>query len=160
MLRKSFWADRLPEVARGLVSRGYHNVNAEFRRRNSCTRLVVRTDISREDDGRIARSLVVIGRQWRSSWDFEPRCVRQSLGDFHGLSLGSAGSATRTLSPPPFRAPRVISPPCSQTIERVTERPRPTPPVLGVPSAADSVEWLEHLLPLARAGFQGLHLLW
>src|SRR5215831_8593664 len=41
------------------------------------------------------------------------------------------GNSTRTLSPPPFREPRMMSPPCSHMIERVTERSRPTPPVLG-----------------------------
>ena len=62
------------------------------------------------------------------------------------------GSSTRTVRPPPFRAPRVMSTPCSQTIERVTERPRPTDPTgTGITGAADPVERLKHLLPLTKA---------
>jgi hypothetical protein len=41
------------------------------------------------------------------------------------------GSSTRTVRAPPLRAPRVMSPPSSQTIERVTERPSVVLP-LGV----------------------------
>ena len=42
-----------------------------------------------------------------------------------------------------------MSPPCSQTIERVTEKAETDPARAGITSAADPVEGLEHLLPLA-----------
>jgi hypothetical protein len=42
-----------------------------------------------------------------------------------------------------------MSLPCSQIIERVTEKAETDPARAGITSAADPVEGLEHLLPLA-----------
>lgn len=43
-----------------------------------------------------------------------------------------AGNSSRALKPPPLRAARTTSPPCSRAIERATESPSPTPPVSGL----------------------------